>query len=116
MSLLGKEALLSRPPLKTEDVELPEFGGSIRVRQWTGAEWDEWQVYVSKLNRDIRTMRAAGIAASVINDDGSLMFNMNGDIESINSSWPASAIERVWDAVRTINRIGKEELEEAEKN
>lgn len=116
MSLLTKESLLTKPILETEDVVLPEFGGVVRVRQWLGEDKDDWQIYVSALKGDAHKLRAAAVAASLVGDDGNRVFNMNGDVDSINATWPASAIERVWEVVARLNKIGQKEVEDAEKN
>jgi hypothetical protein len=91
--LLGKEQLLQRPSLPTEDVELPSFGGSVRVRAWTGADYD-----------------AFGTAVQF------LMFDMNGDIQRLAASIPKQDLETVWLAIRRINNLGNEGIEAAEKN
>jgi hypothetical protein len=113
--LLGKEQLLQRPSLPTEDVELPSFGGSVRVRAWTGADYDAFGTAVQLLKFD-GAMYAAALAASAVNENGDRMFDMNGDIQRLAASIPKQDLETVWLAIRRINNLGNEGIEAAEKN
>ena len=40
MTLLSKSAILCANDLQTEDVDVPEWGGTVRVRSFTGRERD----------------------------------------------------------------------------
>lgn len=115
MQLGTKEQLLQRPSLPTVDIELPELGYAVRVRDWTGADHDEFGAAVQGLKFD-GAMFAAAIAVSAVDESGNRMFNLNGDIKLIASAWPNAALERVWDVVKVRNKLGKEGLEAAEKN
>ena len=42
MSLLSKEAILAAQDLPSEDVEVPEWGGTVRVRGLDGKGRDEY--------------------------------------------------------------------------
>ena len=43
MTLLSKTAILCANDLQTEDVEVPEWGGAVRVRSFTGRERDAFE-------------------------------------------------------------------------
>jgi len=43
MSLLSKTAILAANDLKSEDIEVPEWGGAVRVRSFTGRERDAFE-------------------------------------------------------------------------
>lgn len=113
--LLGKEQLLQRPSLPTEDVDLPSFGGSVRLRAWTGADHDAFAAAVHAFKFD-GAMFAAALATSAVNENGDRLFDLNGDVQRLAAAWPKPDLEIVWDAVRRMNRLGKEGLEDAEKN
>lgn len=113
--LLGKEQLLQRPSLPTEDVELPSFGGSVRLRAWTGADYDAFGQAVQALKFD-GAMYAAALAASAVNENGDRIFDMNGDVQRLASSVPKHDLELAWAAIRRINSLGNEGVESAEKN
>lgn len=113
--LLGKDALLQRPSLPTEDVELPEFNGSLRIRAWTGADHDAFGQAVANLKFD-GVMYAAAIAASAVKENGDRVFDMNGDIKKIAEAWPKPVLERVWKRIERLNGMGESAVEDAEKN
>lgn len=116
MALLGKDALLQRPSLPTEDVELPSFGGSVRVRAWLGTDKDDFEQFNRNAANDLHLFRASAVAASCVDADGVRLFNMNGDVQKISETWPAVDIDKVWDATSRLNKIGQQGLEDAEKN
>jgi hypothetical protein len=115
MTLLGKAELLQRPSLPTEDVELPEFGGAIRFRQWTGDDHDAFGRVCDGMKFD-GAVYAAGVAVSAVDENGNRMFDLNGDIAHIAKAWPQHVLRRAWSVIQRMNAIGKAGLESAEKN
>ena len=113
--ILSKEQLLQPMALPTEDIDLPQFGGTIRVRAWTGADYDTFGKAVKEFSFD-GSMYAAALAASAINESGDRLFDMNGDIQRIASTFLKTTLERTYDVIRRMNKLGKEGLEDAEKN
>jgi hypothetical protein len=114
MALLGKD--FQPPPMATADVELPEFGGSMRIRQWTGETREELFAVLRKHGDDTRWNRAAAVAVSAVDESGERLFDSNGDVERIQATWPASAIERLWSSIATLNYVGEKGVKAAEKN
>ena len=43
MTYLSRDAILQREDIKTEDVEVPEWGGTVRVRGMSGVERDAFE-------------------------------------------------------------------------
>ena len=43
MTYLSRDAILQREDIKTEDVEVPEWGGTVRVRGMTGVQRDAFE-------------------------------------------------------------------------
>ena len=50
MKALTRDEILGADDLKTESVKVPEWGGTVLVRELTGAERDEWEASVVKTN------------------------------------------------------------------
>ena len=48
MTLLSKSASLCANDLQTEDVDVPEWGGAVRVRSFTGRELDAFEASISQ--------------------------------------------------------------------
>lgn len=115
MALLGKAELDALPALKTEDVDVPELGGTLRVREWSADDGDDWSICVEEhREKGMNVVRAAAIAVSLVDEHGERICSMNGDVEKI-KKWPHAAVRRVYDVIHRMNRIG-EKAEDAEKN
>ena len=65
MTLLSKTAILAENDLKSEDIEVPEWGGAVRVRSFTGRERDTFEASTVRGDGkdrkvDLTNMRAPG--------------------------------------------------------
>lgn len=113
--LLTKEQTAQRPSLPHEDIDVPEFGGSMRVRAWTGAEYDEFGKAIKDVTYD-GAMYAAAIAVSAVGEDGEKLFDVSADIDRVAGLFLKTTLERAYDAIRRMNKLGKEGVEDALKN
>ena len=112
---LTAEQLKGKPAIPVEEIDVPEFGGKLRVRAWTGAEYDEFSKAIKNFTFD-GAMFAAALAASAVGENGERLFDLNGDIERIATSFQKTTLESAFDTIKAMNRLGKEGLEGAEKN
>lgn len=116
MTLLSKEQILSARSLPTEDVDVPEWGGTVRVRAMTGAERDEWEASLVQVNgsgaRQMRldNVRARLVALTVVGEDGERLFTSKDVAELGKQS--ASALDRVFDVSRRLSRLSEQDVEE----
>ena len=106
-------------PLRTEVVEVPEWGGSVTVRELTGRERDAFEASIveqkgkkSVVNMD--NMRAKFVSACVIGDDGQSLFYPT-DVERL-GDLSAAALNRVFDVGRRLSGLTDDDMEELEKN
>lgn len=118
MKTLSRDEILGADDLKSESVEVPEWGGAVIVRELTGAERDAWESSVVKTNGtkvtvDSRNMRAKLAALCIVDDEGKRMFSEKDTVALGNKS--AAALDRVTDAARRLSRIGEDQLEELGK-
>ncbi len=114
MKTLTRDEILGADDLKTESVDVPEWGGSVFVRELTGAERDTWEASVVKTNGtkvtiDSQNMRAKLVALCVVDGDGKRVFTAK-DAKELGAK-SAAALDRVVDAARRLSRIGEDELE-----
>lgn len=114
--LLNRDAILSKNSLRHEDVEVPEWGGVVRVREMTGAERDAWeQSLVGARGRvNIENVRARLVARTVVNDAGGRLFS-DADADAL-GALSAVALERVAKVAQRLNRLTEEDLEDAKGN
>ncbi len=79
MTLLSKTAILTANDLQTEDIEVPEWGGAVRVRSFTGRERDAFESSMVRGDGrdrkvDLTNMRARLVGLTVIDETGQRLF------------------------------------------
>ena len=79
MTLLSKTAILCANDLQTEDVDVPEWGGAVRVRSFTGRERDAFEASMVRgegkdRKVDLTNMRARLVGLTVIDEGGQRLF------------------------------------------
>ncbi len=118
MKTLTRDEILGADDLKTESVKVPEWGGTVLVRELTGAERDAWEASVVKTNGtkvtiDSQNMRAKLAALCIVDGDGKRVFTEK-DVVKLGAK-SAVALDRVTDVARRLSRIGEDELEDLGK-
>ncbi len=115
--LLTRESILAAQDIKSEDVEVPEWGGSVRVRMMTGSERDG---VLAKLvgaadtgERGTR-YRGALLAACLVGEDGVALFGPD-ELAHLGSK-SAVALDRVFKVAERLNDASPAAVEGAEKN
>jgi hypothetical protein len=115
MKLLDRAAILGADDLKTEDVEVKEWGGAVRVRMLTGAERDAFgKSLIVDGKPDPTGYRAKLLARCVIGEDGKPLFT-EADIGALNGK-ANQALERVFAVADRLNAINTAAVETAENN
>jgi len=116
---LSKDQILNANDLKIEEVQVPEWGGSVFVRGMTGSERDKYEASVTKLRGkeaqvDMRNMRAKLLVYTVCDESGTPLFS-EADIEALGKK-SANALQRLWEVAVRLSGISGQEAEEIEKN
>ncbi|WP_423192979.1 hypothetical protein [Cupriavidus sp. H18C2] len=117
MALLSKAAILEAVDLKTEDVEVPEWGGTVRVSVMTGTARDrfmELQAEGGEKKTPVSLFQARLLVSCVVDDSGALVFGPE-DVEPLRQRSKA-AIDRVVDVAMRLNKIGADAVEDEVKN
>lgn len=117
--LLTREAILNAADLVTEDVEVPEWGGTVRVRGLTGSERDAFeQSIMEQRGRDValnlRHIRAKLVALSVVDEQGRRVFS-DDDVKALGQK-SAVALQRVFEVAQRLSGLRSEDVEELAKN
>jgi hypothetical protein len=111
--MLSRDAILNKAPqFPREEVQVPEWGGSVMVRCLSGAERDKLEVEWESTKRV--NFRARLVAYAACDDQGKPLFLTN-DIPSLGQQ-PASALSRICDVAFKLNAFTKSDVEELEKN
>lgn len=116
--LLNRQDILSANDLKFEEVSVPEWGGSVRVRGLTGAERDAFEagITVGKgANKDINLLniRAKLVSMSCVNEDGARIF-LESDVPALGKK-SSSALQRVFEISQRLAGLTRADVEELGK-
>lgn len=119
MKLLTRDAILQAEDLPTEDIEVEEWGGAVRVRALTGAERDAFEQSIveqrGKSTRvNMRNIRAKLVALTVVDGDGKRLFS-DKDAELLGKK-SAMALNRVFEVAQKLSGLSPEDMEELSGN
>lgn len=121
--ILSREDILNVIDVKTELVEVKEWGGSVYVRGMTAGERDKWEASLYSTQKRGNSfevvahrdnIRAKFVAASVVDEKGKLIFT-TGDIEALTKK-SAAPMDRLFAVAQRLSGMSNEDVEELEKN
>jgi hypothetical protein len=108
--MLNKESILKSQDLKTIDVKVPEWGGSIRIRTMTGiARQEYYRMTASGKDGTPKNVMEALIVACAVDEAGNPIF-ATGDIKDL-SNKSAIAISRVFEAAAELNGLTQKSVD-----
>jgi len=115
MGLLNKDAILAAEDKKFEDVDVPEWGGSVRVRMMSASERDQWENETYGTGK-VNTVdfRARFVALCAIDEAGNLLFTPD-DVDALGAK-SAAAVQRVFNAAQKLNALSAKDIQDLEKN
>jgi len=121
---LTKATILAADDISLEMVEVPEWGGHLYVRTMDGTARDEYDqeqyeamTKAREANPDgdtLPNMRARMVASCACDKDSNLLFSM-ADVVVL-AAKSGTALDRVWDVCRRLNRLSAEDIEELAGN
>ena len=114
---LTKEQILEAQDIQREEVEVPEWGGTVYVKALTAAERDQYESTIIEFGMDgkprkmrldkIRTLLAA---MTICDEDGARIFK-DSEIAAIGGK-SAAALERVIEVAQRLSGISQNDVEE----
>jgi hypothetical protein len=119
MSLLTREEILQADDLPTEDVPVPEWGGTVRVRTLKGVERDRFEDSITEQRGKqahviAENLRAKLVALSIVDEQGRRLFD-RADVRKLGEK-SAKALDRVFDVAQRLSGISDDDVEELVKN
>jgi hypothetical protein len=120
MASLTRDQILEADDLKTETVDVPEWGGSVLIRTMTGADRDALGASMVTVLPDgtrqqkLENHKSKLLAMTIVGEDGNLLFSID-DVDRL-ARKSDTALNRVFEASQRLNGIGVEAVEEAAKN
>ena len=122
---MSKKAFLSRDQIrgvvdaKFEDVEVPEWGGSVRVKALSGAERDAFEASLTeqkgkKIRMRMQNVRARLVRLTCVDEKGVLIFQPSD--EHWLGEKNAAALDRVFSVAMRLAGMRDEDIEELTEN
>lgn len=115
MGYLTREAILQADDLPMEDVEVPEWGGTVRVRGLTGSERDAFESEIvqlkgKKASINMQNFRAKLVVRSVVDENGKPLFS-HQDVRLLGQK-SAAALQRVFEVAQRLSGLSETDVEE----
>lgn len=115
MALLSRDAILDAKDLSTRDVEVPEWGGTVRIKMLTAEERDKFEASTVTIKggtqkMNVENLRARLIVLCVVNEAGERMFT-NADVRMLGKK-SSAALQRVFNACQELNAVTDDDLED----
>ena len=119
MSFLNRESILGSEDLAREEVQVPEWGGSIYVRCMTGTERDafECEVYANRgkeLQVNTENFRARLLVRTLVDEKGDRIF-ADADIGALGQK-SGKALDRLYSVAKRLSGLSPKDVDELTKN
>lgn len=115
MAILNKDLILAADDMKTTDVDVPEWGGTVRLRTLTGGERDKFESdsidQRGKSNKmNLINLRARLVALCAVDETGKRMFGDN-EVSKLGAK-SAAVLDRLFQAAQELNGMTQKDVEE----
>lgn len=119
MAILGKDAILSADDMKTIDIDVPEWGGSVRLRTLTGGERDKFESdsidQRGKNNKmNLVNLRARLVGLCAVDEGGKRMFGDN-EVSKLGAK-SAAVLDKLFTAAQELNGMTQKDVEDLTEN
>jgi hypothetical protein len=121
--LLSRDEILGVEDLPVELIDVPEWGGQLRLRGPTVAELDEWDDSVTQrkvedgkvtITQDFKNHKAKLVVKCLVDEDGDRLF-IDEDAERLGRKSP-KVISRIYQRLMVLCGRAEEAQKEIEKN
>jgi hypothetical protein len=109
---LNRDAILAADDLVREEIDVPEWGGTVFVRVMTARERDRFEQKWSESRYD--NIRAF-LAVCVVCDEAGLPLFSEKDIDALGRK-SAAALDRIFDVASRVNKLTPQDIEDLEGN
>lgn len=114
---LKKSEIMELNDLEIHELEIPEWGGIVRVKNISGNQRDKWEMGVAQRQNGkggTDLIRASLVALCIVDEEGKPMFSRH-DIEDLGKK-SSKALDRIYSFSLKMNGIGQNDIEELAKN
>jgi len=113
--VLTRLEILGSDDLNAEEVQVPEWGGLVRVRMLTAGERDKFETDVAGIggkSKNMTNLRARLVVLTACDDALAPLFEP-GDVEAL-AKKSAAAVDRVFSVAAKLNGFTSSDIEELE--
>ncbi len=115
MGLLTRQEIISAEDFETKDIEVPEWGGTVRIKTISGTERDEFEASTVKMKngrseQNMENFRARFLSLCIIDEDGKRLFPNKTDIQYLGRK-SVKALQRVFNAAQELNSMTDEDVD-----
>lgn len=114
--ILGKDEIMALNDLAHEDVEIPEWGGAVRLKTLTGTERDAYEASIFRPGgkSDYNNIRAKLLARCIVDEKGKRLFK-DIEVDALGAK-SALVLDRLFERAQKLNGMGVKAAEEMTKN
>lgn len=119
MALLSKDQITAADDRKWEDVDVPEWGGTVRLVGMSGSERNAYQSSLVMMGPNGKPQRlnmadqlAKLVAKCLVGEDGQRLFSDN-EVKALGAK-NGAVLDRLGDICQRLSGLRKEDVEEAE--
>lgn len=113
-ALLSAAAILSAEDLPHEDVAVPEWGGTVRIRTMMSKTRDEFESWLLANRGRHENVRGHLVALCAVDAEGQRLFTIEQAAALGEKS--AKAMDRLFDVAQRLNGMGEADIKALEKN
>lgn len=113
---LSKNDIFAVDDFKTEEVFVPQWGGSVFIKTLSGRERDEFESSTVKMKGgkqepDMDNFRARFVALCVVDENGQRIFTSKSDIIMLGSK-SVAALQLLFNKAQELNSMSDDDVEE----
>lgn len=119
MALLNKEDILKAKDLTFEDVEVKEWGGTVRISSMSGKERDSFALKFmddkfKPIDCDPLKMKMALLCHTIVDEEGKVLFSEE-DLEELYKK-SCEILDRLYEVSSRLNGMEEKNIDELAKN
>lgn len=115
IKFLSRDDILNYEDITTEVVEVPEWGGSVRLKVLSAAERDAFEASTvttkgGKQKPNLANLRARLVSRCIVDEDGNRVFE-SGDVARLGNK-SSRALDRLFTKCQELNGFSDKDVEE----
>lgn len=119
VKFLSRDDILQVKDIKTEVVQVPEWGGAVKVKGLNGTQRNEYEQSLIDMNgknvkMNMKNAVAKLVALTVVGEDGKRLFEQ-ADVEALGQK-SGAALNRIYEVAMRLSGLSDADMDELTKN